>query len=246
MRNPWAPGGNGIGRHQPGAERPCGIEILAHRPLRRAQLKIANRRIVEQGVARNVIEGSVAVDAASSPADHHGELRLIVERERFAWLPDRFTVSDQTRREPCENFGIDRLFESAFLEMIIVVETDTEDFRRLGHRWQYPNCVQVDCVHGQKVSARAQQICALRNQFGKSAWKSAFALRKAMPARAVIRRNSAAPPFSKWTMRMGFSFSGARTPVSARWIRCRNVAICCLGKDISHLYSRHPYLEPLL
>src|SRR5467141_425246 len=191
---PVGPRRHGIGRHQPRAECPCGIEILAHRPLRRAQLKIANRRIVEQGVAGNVIEGSVAVDAASSPADHHGELRLIVERGRFAWPPDRFTVSDQTRREARENFGIDRLFEPAFLEVNIVVETDTEDFRRLGHRRQYPNCVQVDCVHGQKVSACAQQICTLRNQFGQSARKAAFALRKAVPARAVIRRNSGDTP----------------------------------------------------
>jgi hypothetical protein len=158
--------------------------------LRRAQLKIADRRIVEQGVTCNVIEGSVAVDAAPSPADHHGELRLIVERGRFAWPPDRFTVSDQTRREARENFRINRLFESAFLEMVIVVETDTEDFRRLGHRRQYPNCVQVDCVHGQKGFASAQQICALRNQFGQSAWKAAFALGQAMPTRAIIRRNS--------------------------------------------------------
>jgi hypothetical protein len=157
-------------------------------------LKIANRRIVEQGVARNVIEGFIAVDTAPSPANHHGEFRLIVQRGGFAWPPDRFTVSDQTCREARENFGIGRLFESAFLEVIIVVETDTEDFRRLGHRGQYPNGVQVDCVHGQKVSACAQQICTLRNQFGQSAWKAAFALRKAMPARAVIRRNSGDTP----------------------------------------------------
>src|SRR6266478_1700738 len=191
---PVGPRRHGIGRHQPGAERPGGIEILAHRPLRRAQLKIANRRIVEQGVARNVIEGSVALDAASSPADHHGELRLIVEGGRFAWPQDRFTVSDQTRREAREDFGIDRLLESAFLEVIIVVETDTEDFRRPGHRRQYPNCVQVDSMHGQKVSASAQQICTLCNQFGQSAWEAAFALHKAMPARAVIRCNSGDTP----------------------------------------------------
>src|SRR5277367_894842 len=116
---------HGIGRHEPGTKCPCGIEILAHRPLRRAQLKIAYRRIVEQGVARNVIEGSVRLDAASSAADHHGELCLIVKRRRFGWPPDRFTVSDQARREARENFGIDRLFESAFLEVVIVVETDT-------------------------------------------------------------------------------------------------------------------------
>src|ERR1700720_3589431 len=103
-----------------------------------------------------MIEGSVVLDAASAAADHHGELRLIVERGRFGWQPDRFTVSDQTGREARKNFGIDRLFESAFLEVIVVVETDTEYFRRLGHRRQYPNCVQVDFLHGQKVSACAQ------------------------------------------------------------------------------------------
>src|SRR6266446_3906920 len=80
---------HGIGRHQPGAECPCGIEILAHRPLRRAQLKIANRRIVEQGVAHHVIEGLLLGDAAPRLADHHGQLGFIVERNRFAGPPDR-------------------------------------------------------------------------------------------------------------------------------------------------------------
>jgi hypothetical protein len=50
--------------------------------LRRAQLKIANRRIVEQGVARNVIEGSVARDQmpeAERRADHRYDGR------RTAW-----------------------------------------------------------------------------------------------------------------------------------------------------------------
>src|ERR1700752_2234031 len=88
--------------------------------------------------------------------------------------------------------------------MIIVVETDTEDFRRLGHRRQYPNRVQVDCVHGQKVSACAQQICTLRNQFGQGAWKAAFVLRKAMPARAVIRRNSGDTPLLEMHNAHGF------------------------------------------
>src|ERR1700692_2137693 len=120
MRNPWTPSDTASGRHQPGAECPCGIKILAHRPLRRTQLKIANRCIVEQGVARNVIEDSVLLDAASAPADHPGALRLIVERGRFAWPPDRFTMSDQARREAREHFGIDWLFESALLEVIIV------------------------------------------------------------------------------------------------------------------------------
>jgi hypothetical protein len=94
-----------------------------------------------------VSEGSFAVDEPSSPTDHHGELRLRIERGRFAWPPDWFTVSDQTHREARENFGRDRFFESAFLEVIIIVaETDTEDFRRPRHPRQHLNCVQVDCV----------------------------------------------------------------------------------------------------
>ena len=127
------------------------------------------------------------MDAASSSADHHGEFCLIVERGRLGWPPDRFTVSDQARREARENFGIDRLFEPAFLEVIIVVEADTDDFRRLGNRRQYSNCVQVDCLHRQEVSTCVQQVCTLCNQFGQSAWEAAFALGNAMPARAVIR-----------------------------------------------------------
>src|SRR5258707_13211227 len=99
-------------------------------------MKITKRRIVEQGLDRNVNEGSVLLDAATSPADDHGELRLIVERGRFRGPPNRLTVSDQTRRATREYFGIDRLFESTFLQVIIVVETDTENFRRLGHRRQ--------------------------------------------------------------------------------------------------------------
>jgi hypothetical protein len=45
-------------------------------------------------------------------------------------------------------------------------------------------------MHGQKGFAAAQQICTLRNQFGQSARKAAFAVGKAMPARAIIRGNS--------------------------------------------------------
>src|SRR5580692_5572636 len=100
-------------------------------------------------------QGSLAADAASSLADYHGELRLIVEHRRFTWPADWFAVSDQTRREPCKNFGIHRLFKPAFLKVVIVVEADTEDFRWLGHRRQYPDSAQVDCGRAKKVSASA-------------------------------------------------------------------------------------------
>src|SRR5258705_135374 len=99
-------------------------------------------------------------------------------------------MSEQTRREAGEDFRIGRLLQPAFLQVIIVVDTDAQNLRRHGHRRQQPDSVQVDCRRLPEASADAQQVCALCDQLGQSAWKSAVALREAMPARAFIRGNS--------------------------------------------------------
>src|SRR5216683_3424446 len=99
-------------------------------------------------------------------------------------------MRDQTRREAGEDFRIGWLLQPALLQVIIVVETDAENFRRYGHRRQQPDSVQVDCRRLPKAPADAQQVCALCNQLGQGAWKSAVPLREAMPARAFIRGNS--------------------------------------------------------
>src|SRR6266850_7320183 len=98
-------------------------------------------------------------------------------------------MSDQTRRETGEDFRIVRLLQTAFLQVIIVVETNGQNFRRYGHRRQQPDSVQVDYRRLPEASADAQQVCALRDQLGQSAWKSAVPLREAMPAGAFIRGN---------------------------------------------------------
>src|SRR5882724_6343168 len=100
-------------------------------------------------------------------------------------------MSDQTRREAGEDFRIGRLRQPAFRQVIIVVDTDAQNFRRYGHRRQQPDSVQVDCRRLPEASADAQQVCALCDQLGQSAWESAVPLREAMPARAFIRGNSA-------------------------------------------------------
>jgi len=102
-------------------------------------------------------------------------------------------VSDQTRREAREDFGIFRLLQPAFLQVIIVVETDAQNLRRYGHRRQQPDSVQVDCRRLPEASADAQQVCTLCDQLGQSAGKSAVALREATPARAFIHGNSGDP-----------------------------------------------------
>src|SRR6266576_1356320 len=99
-------------------------------------------------------------------------------------------MSDQTRREAREDFRIRRLLQPAFLQVIIVVETDAQNFRRYGHRRQQPHSVQVDCRRLPKASADPQQVFASCDQLGQSAWKSAVPLRETMPARAFIRGNS--------------------------------------------------------
>src|SRR5216684_2967872 len=99
-------------------------------------------------------------------------------------------MSDQTRREASEDFRIGRLLQPAFLQVIIVVETDAQNFRRYGHRRQQPDSVQVDCRRLPEASADAQQVCALCDQLGQGTWKSAVSLCETMPARAFIRGNS--------------------------------------------------------
>src|SRR3989442_13223545 len=100
-------------------------------------------------------------------------------------------MRDQTCRETGEDFRIGRLLQPAFLQVIIVVETDAQNFRRYGHRRQQPDSGQIDCRRLPEASADAQQVCALCDQLGQRAWKSASPLREAMPARAFIRVNSA-------------------------------------------------------
>lgn len=99
-------------------------------------------------------------------------------------------MSDQARREATEYFRIDRLFQSAFRQVIIVVETDTENLWRYGYRRQQSDSAQVDCRRLAQTPAGAQQVRALCNQLGQRAWKIAVTLGEAMPARAFIHGNS--------------------------------------------------------
>src|ERR1700689_663027 len=99
-------------------------------------------------------------------------------------------MSDHTRREAGEDFRIVRLLQPALLEVIIVVETDAQNFRRCRHRRQQPDRLQVDYRRLSEASADAQQVCALCDELRQSAWKSTVWPREAMPARAFIRGNS--------------------------------------------------------
>src|ERR1700733_6916330 len=99
-------------------------------------------------------------------------------------------MTDQTRRETREDFRIRRLLQPAFLQVIVVVETDAQNLRRYGHRRQQLDVVQVDCRRLPEASADAQQVCTLCDQLGKGTWKLAAPLRESVPARAFIGGDS--------------------------------------------------------
>src|SRR6202041_2600296 len=99
-------------------------------------------------------------------------------------------MSDHTLREAAEDLRIDRLLQPAFFQVVIVVETDTQNFRRFRYRRQQADSVQVDCRRLSEAFADAQQVCTLCDKLGQRAWKSAFPPSESMPARAFIRANS--------------------------------------------------------
>src|SRR5580698_5652417 len=99
-------------------------------------------------------------------------------------------MSDQTRREAGEDLRILRLLQPALLQVIIVIETNAQNFRWCGHRRQQVDSLQVDPRRLPEGPADMQQVCALCDQLGQSAWKSTVWLREAVPTRTFVRGNS--------------------------------------------------------
>src|SRR5262245_21063704 len=63
----------------PRAQRAERVETLGPRPLAVANLQIARRHVVADGVAVDHLVDVVGVDVAADPADDHGELALVVQ-----------------------------------------------------------------------------------------------------------------------------------------------------------------------
>ena len=68
-----------VGRHDPRAERARAVEVLARGELRGVALVVAEGAVLEARVPTHVVEGVGDVDGPARPADHHGQLALVVE-----------------------------------------------------------------------------------------------------------------------------------------------------------------------
>ena len=73
-----------VGRDDPRAHRAEGVERLAEQELLVALLHVARGNVVEDRVAEHVVERARRRDAATALADHHHELRFVVDRLRHA------------------------------------------------------------------------------------------------------------------------------------------------------------------
>jgi hypothetical protein len=71
--------GQFVGRHEPGAARPAGVQALAAEELLVAVLRLAIADVVEAHVAGDVLARAFARDGAARLRDHEGDLRLGID-----------------------------------------------------------------------------------------------------------------------------------------------------------------------
>ena len=67
-----------VGRHERRPARGRPVEDLARHPLRRGELQVARRQVVEQHVAGDVVQGLRLRDVAAAAPDHERDLGLVV------------------------------------------------------------------------------------------------------------------------------------------------------------------------
>jgi hypothetical protein len=123
-----------VGADEHRAEWAGRIEILADRPLRRAQLKVADRAIVEDRTAAHMRERRRVRNAPAAFADHRDQFAFVVELVRHARTHDRRAVRDQARGEAREQRRIIRRLHARFGGMVGIVEPDAHDLAAGGER----------------------------------------------------------------------------------------------------------------
>ena len=125
-----------VGGDKDGAEGAGGVEVLANGPLLGFELVVADRGVVEDGVASDVVERAVHGDGASGGADDGDELAFVVELGGDVGPDDGALVADEGGGEAAEEGGIVGGFEATFCGVVNVVEADTDDLFGGEERWQ--------------------------------------------------------------------------------------------------------------
>src|SRR5690606_11693861 len=111
-------------------ESTCGVIVLAKRPLRSAQLHIANRTIVENRISGDVIERVSLPNMAARLANHRHKFAFEIELVGTSRTNQRLVVTGETRCKAREDRRKLRRLEATFRCMIAVVKPDADDLAR--------------------------------------------------------------------------------------------------------------------
>ena len=119
-----------VAGHDPWAERSVGVERLAHRHRRRAQLPVADGDVVGDRVAGDHLVGAVLRHVAAAGPDHDRKLALVVEQVRDARHVHVVVGTDHARDLLVEEHRELRRLHAGLGDVIGVVEADRQELAR--------------------------------------------------------------------------------------------------------------------
>src|SRR5262249_45980039 len=110
------------------------VERFGAHPLAITELQITGGDIVENRVACDVIQSALDRYVPGASSDNNGELGLVLDLAAHLRDHDRFLGADNGAGIHCEQQWQLRRLTFDFLDMILVVQADAEDFLRMCNR----------------------------------------------------------------------------------------------------------------
>src|ERR1700677_1808204 len=95
------------------AECAGAVKVLSYRPLRRLPLIVANRSVIEDGIAKHVVECVFLADVSSSDTDDGDHFAFVVKLRGYLGTGDRCAGADETGSETRKDGGIIGHLEAA-------------------------------------------------------------------------------------------------------------------------------------
>ena len=137
-----------VGGDEGGAAGGGTVEDLAGNPLRRGELQVASREVVEQRVAGDVVERVGRRRPTPPRADHEGDLGLVVDLLARGGKGDRRPVGNEGVGELGEERGNGGRLAARLGRVVAVVEADADDLLRVRHRREQLDLGQRDRRRG--------------------------------------------------------------------------------------------------
>jgi hypothetical protein len=184
-----------IAGHKIRTERSAAVEVLADRPLWRAELVVPNGSVIEDGIAGDMVKRICPGHMPCGPADNGDKLAFKIQRRRLQGPHNRLPVRDERRIGPEED---DREIGSGLLRlggMILIIQAKTEDLPRLRNRRKQ---AKVDWIQRLDQRGKPQRLLDLPHRGRAQRKQRREILRKAgrdVGQRQNSRRRTNSQPF---------------------------------------------------